>query len=107
MDNSLGTYLSKGVDASVTKTLSDVDGAIKKKEGFYQDAKNVMLNLHTSDSEISLFIAKSFENENLTPGQRQMLEDLLQRRTKMESAFSNIISLLAQTAKQVIGNMKN
>lgn len=74
-------------------------------EGFRRDAKEALLNLNSSNADILGFIERAY-GENGSQADQMYLQELLNIRTRMITAFSNLMKLMFDASMRIINNIR-
>jgi hypothetical protein len=79
-------------------------------DSWYGSAKSQLLDLNASDDQIVKYIAKQFESAGKggadSEAKRTALQQLVELRSRITTAMSNLLRTLQDAARTVIANMR-
>lgn len=81
-------------------------GSTKEFNSWYDKTSEKVLNLNLSDGDLIKFIGNEMNDKNLSEGRRQALEMLIEKRSRVSLVMSNMLKVLAETARAVISNIR-
>lgn len=81
-------------------------GSTKEFNSWYDKTSEKVLNLNLSDGDLIKFIGNEMNDKNLGEGRRQALEMLIEKRSRVSLVMTNMLKVLAETARAVISNIR-
>lgn len=74
---------------------------------FNKEAKAKLLNLNTSNEEVIDFITKELSGDDVSIAKQTAIQQLLEMRSQIASAMSNMMRSIYETSQNIIGNLRS